>query len=335
MKLFVIASLFTATAATCANECSKHGSCGEHDICTCDPNWIGGDCSEAKCPYGASWSTDTDGAEYAECSSRGACDRKTGVCKCAAGFSGASCQRTECADKCSGHGVCSAPTTAGSRVALTVQQSCSCDAGWSGYACADRVCPHGDDPLTKVNLDSVLKTSIAQADEVQTIRVKSDNMDEFSMDTFTLTYTDLFGAKYTTYPLSQDQLTAGQVERALENLPDGALSNVTVTLTSAHVGANAAASYYNEFAVTFINQPGDLNMLSVNTKGCKVAGCIPQYFGFAQANGGAIVTKTETVKGTKEHVECAGRGTCNREDGLCVCYKGFYGPACNEQSILA
>merc|ERR1712096_485777 len=182
----------------------------------------------------------------------------------------------------------------GSRTALTVEQSCVCDAGWTGHSCADRLCPHGDDPLTKVNKDATLKTSISQADEVQTIRITSDNHLEYSVDSFTITYTDLFGQAYTTYPLYQEELTAGQVERALENLPDGALSNVTVSSSGVH------DSFFNEFAITFIDQPGDQNMLQVNTQGCKIAGCIPQYYGFVKANGGGAVTYTETVKGTKE-----------------------------------
>ena len=328
MKMFVLASLFTSAAATCANSCSNHGSCGEHDKCACDPNWTGGDCSEAVCPYGASWSQATDGAEYAECSSRGACDRKTGQCKCSAGFSGASCQRTECADKCSGHGVCSAPTTKGSRTAVTVQQSCACDAGWTGHACADRLCPRGDDPLTKTNKDEILKTSISQTDEKQTVLLVSDHAQAFSVDTFTLTYIDSFGAEYTTYPLNQFALSGGKIERALENLPDGVLPNVTVTNT------NTPSTFRNSFVITYVANTGDLNMIRVNKAGCKVAGCIPQYFGFSGTTGGTV-TYTETAKGTKENVECAGRGSCNREEGLCMCYKGFFGPACNEQSVLA
>jgi len=334
MKVFVIATIFASASASCSNSCSQHGTCGEHDICECDPNWMGGDCSLAKCPYGASWSANVDGNAYAECSSRGECDRKTGQCKCQPGYTGASCQRTECVDHCSGHGVCEAPITLGSRVPVTEQQSCKCDNGWTGINCGQRTCPHGDDPLTKTNYDANLKKAITQTDEVQTIRISSAHVQAFSVDTFTLTYTlpDSEEA-FTTYPLNQFGLTSGKIERALENLPNGVLLNVTV---GAVTTVTSAPNFHNTFAVTFVANTGDQKMLTVNSKGCKVAGCIPQYFGCSGTNGaGCTVTYTETKKGTKEHVECAGRGICDRETARCSCFKGFYGDACDHQSTLA
>lgn len=331
MKVILVASLLTTASAACANACSNHGSCGEHDKCACDPQWQGGDCSLAKCPFGASWSQPIDGQEYSECSSRGECDRKTGTCACAPGYSGASCQRTECENQCSGHGVCGQPSTTG-RVAVVEQQSCECDAGWTGVSCAVRLCAHGDDPLTKANYDPVLKTSISQADEVQQIKISSDGLQAFSVDTFTLTYTDpITSAKYTTYPLYQFALTAGKLERALENLPDGILSNVTVTNTASK--ATGSGNQYNEFQVTFVSNPGDLKPIEVNSAGCNTAGCTPAYYGCSGA--GCTVTTSELTKGTKENIECAGRGTCDREAMTCACFSGFYGLACDQQSILA
>ncbi len=42
--LSAAASLGIANAE-CPNACSGHGQCGPHDMCTCDRNWQGSDCS--------------------------------------------------------------------------------------------------------------------------------------------------------------------------------------------------------------------------------------------------------------------------------------------------
>ncbi|GMI25624.1 hypothetical protein TrRE_jg1846, partial [Triparma retinervis] len=43
---------------------------------------------------------------YMECSNKGLCDRKTGMCECFDGYDGAACQRASCPNSCSGHGTC-------------------------------------------------------------------------------------------------------------------------------------------------------------------------------------------------------------------------------------
>lgn len=44
----LIASGVTIISAECPNACSGHGSCGARDMCTCDPNFQGSDCSLRK-----------------------------------------------------------------------------------------------------------------------------------------------------------------------------------------------------------------------------------------------------------------------------------------------
>ena len=48
-----------------------------------------------------------------------------------------------------------------------------------------------------------------------------------------------------------------------------------------------------------------------------------------------IVKFTPASTGNYEYVsECAGRGLCNRGEGLCECFSGYTGDNCEEQSVL-
>lgn len=39
------------------------------------------------------------------------------------------------------------------------------------------------------------------------------------------------------------------------------------------------------------------------------------------------------IIGNEAGRDCSGRGNCDYKSGLCQCYKGFHGAACNKQSI--
>jgi len=43
---------FASVEGECPNACSGHGQCGSYDMCTCDRNWQGSDCSQRTCPFG-------------------------------------------------------------------------------------------------------------------------------------------------------------------------------------------------------------------------------------------------------------------------------------------
>ena len=53
--------------------------------------------------------------EYAECSAKGLCDRKSGTCECFTGYEGSACQRTTCPNDCNGHGTCESIREVGTR----------------------------------------------------------------------------------------------------------------------------------------------------------------------------------------------------------------------------
>jgi hypothetical protein len=59
--------------------------------CVCDIGSRGPDCSLLECPSGADPLGGFGSETGRECSGRGKCDTKTGLCRCHSGFHGAAC----------------------------------------------------------------------------------------------------------------------------------------------------------------------------------------------------------------------------------------------------
>ena len=108
---------------------------------------------------GKGWRAGDGGSAHAvvECAARGLCDRATGACACATGYTGDACQRAACPAACSGNGQCTTQKNLVEEGTLgaagyaaadgAAQAGCRCDAGFRGADCSLRECPSGDDPL--------------------------------------------------------------------------------------------------------------------------------------------------------------------------------------------
>lgn len=61
------------------------------------------------------------------------------------------------------------------------------------------------------------------------------------------------------------------------------------------------------------------------------------FIGVGRTSGIVILFKfTPVTTGTYTYVsQCSNRGACNNEEGLCQCFKGYHGDACQKQSSLA
>jgi hypothetical protein len=95
-------------------------------------------------------------------------DGSVGVCSCMLGFSGHACERMACPTACNGNGRCMSMHDQSVRMrnSQSVQytyngvwdanriEGCICDLKYTGYDCSQRVCPNGDDPLTKGQVQS-------------------------------------------------------------------------------------------------------------------------------------------------------------------------------------
>jgi hypothetical protein len=240
-------------AQWCPNFCAGHGICGDDEVCQCFDDWTSYDCSERVCPYGLSWVL-SDAAEreaastpsfplglraYVECSAKGECNRKTGICECFEGFSGSGCRRSNCPNNCSGNGVCILEADVAGYYGRTgrlqaqkqywngrMARRCMCDSHFWGNDCSQRICPQGVDPEVETC------EHIKRAKDVQTITVSLANdlalMDPSQIDQyFALTFTDVFDARVTTRPISFWE-DAGSVQQALLALPNFAIMDVEV-----------------------------------------------------------------------------------------------------------
>jgi len=236
----LMASALGFAAASCPSNCNGHGVCGEYDLCHCYANWNGLSCADRVCPYGKAWvdspfhqsaqahtgwdhESGVAAHDYAECSNRGDCDRKTGECSCYDGYTGQGCRKSVCPNDCSGHGQCMYIDEMGENTrqdqledyaflyhtegngAFDIRydgwddkasMGCVCDAGYEGLDCSSMRCPRGDDPLTKQD-----GNGDAQVAEIQTITIAAGLGNDALSGSYTLTYTDLYGSKWTTRPL--------------------------------------------------------------------------------------------------------------------------------------
>ena len=145
--------------------CSGHGDCFRNGKCSCwarpngDPAWQASDCSQRTCPKAAAWVAVATAANEAhpmvECSNKGICKRKRGICDCFEGYSGIACERTECPNDCSQNGICYSQKLLAEEAGMTYTTpwdakkitGCVCDPGYRGPDCSLQECPTGPDVM--------------------------------------------------------------------------------------------------------------------------------------------------------------------------------------------
>jgi hypothetical protein len=211
-------------------------------------------------------------------------------------------------------------------------RGCTCDAGFAAWDCAERSCPLGDDPLTG-----------GQVDEAQLLRCDLDPADPlFQGNQFTLSFR---GA--VTRPFSP-RANAADVKALLEELPtigsvdvefDGGAGAFTLCdarfASSPTLSPDSQPASGNIVRITFTTEHGALPRLTVLDQAARPLFGAKDNAVFTAARGEALTrtlsvdplpVATETLRsvtGTKESIECSGRGLCDRRSGLCQCFSGF------------
>lgn len=314
-----------------------------------------------------------DRHDYAECAGRGICNRESGDCECFAGYEGKACQRTTCPNSCSGHGQCAYISDLPYQVApfdwynnfygnsnlngdflpqapntFTYRgwdnhktRGCVCDPEWADVDCSKRMCPHGNDIM-----DHREDVSTAQIYHAQSISLTlASGPDAQELNTFALTFKSKLNETFTTTPIVWDHpgsvtvsdsslfvAFSRDVKTALEALPNNVIDQVTVTTTST-VPSTTSGLVATIIVVTFTgdNVQGKQNLLTVRNYECG-DGCTPKLSGLELVPGNSAIV--ETVVADYNSYECGRRGKCNYDSGLCQCFAGYTGPACNTITAL-
>lgn len=321
-------------------ECGGHGVCDNSTYtCACDVGYYAGDCSLRTCPYGPAWFSEATGPDEAhestECSTMGVCDRTLGRCECRDGFGGVACERMECPTDeegvvCSGHGRClpmwrlaeetdysgtAADITYGAETRQNEDQwdsrrihACYCDTKDGHQGDAGPVAYISGVLAANPNVGGYTGYDCSRrwcptgddprtsggVFEVQTIRCSAATT---TGERFRIGF-----RRHVSQWISSNA-SAAAVEAALENL--STVGSVRVTFSSGKSACEPSWAYETAagMSVTFLSELGDVPMMTTE----------PFY------------NVTETVKGTKEEVECANQGYCDYVQGECMCLNGFVG----------
>jgi len=325
------ATIFILTAsavnAACDNQCSGHGECMVDDVCNCHDNWgIGmsydsGDCSDRICPFEIAWvdkPTEFGAGDkawnnfhgYSECSGKGICDRKSGLCECFDGYEGKACKRTSCPNDCSGHGTCEYIEDLGFGVTWNQYteydfktdlkefpyfgwdnhktRGCVCDSQYADVDCSKRMCPHGTDVLD-LHENLILAERAQKQSIVFNIGDRAAPPFDDTVQTFALKFRSRLNETFTTVPIKFDRGTStadddvehtdfkNDIRLALLQLPHQVIDDVEVT-TEFDVTTPTNPNF--KLTIAFVGNAvqGPQNLLEVVDNKCG-DGCTPQLRG--------------------------------------------------------
>ena len=208
---------------------------------------------------------------------------------------------------------------------------CECDYGYTGIDCSDRLCPSGVDP---VNPEDCAVESTGEeffGSDQQVIRFPSD-LPQYQW--FYLEFESEFGGvPFRTHAIEYDPANsaklAGDIQAALESLPNAALPSVQTRIVDDEVG------YTGTVLVAFTDDatPGRQQLLQCFSPGPDdaSAGCDGVFPKVESVNPNAVECETAYYNAESEiysSYECSGRGECDRASGKCDCHSGFNGPRC-------
>jgi hypothetical protein len=217
----------------------------------------------------------------------------------------------ECANGCSGHGVCGA------------NDMCTCYRNWQGNDCAHRTCPyafaHTTTPQGDLNLDGDrLDNSGKILSEQGTIKI----------NTKTITFANSGVVENTEVKVGDGLKICDEtfVITAVSGCTSGLCTSVTVD----HVATKTCTSYDVYLHLVTQRRPsGDWEIWPGDFSG---SGNQHTHF---DSNNNDVLDTTKINHATDEghfYMECSNAGLCDRSTGVCECFDGWTGAACTRQA---
>ncbi len=237
-----------------------------------------------------------------------------------------------------------------------MNQACVCDPGFSGIDCSERECPRGDDPLTKERAfcgERPCHNSVQQfdltSDSASILRFEFKDWKGRSQAVSVPVSTAEDAPGLITEANSRTRIpgsltTAGKIMYTIRAaFPEEYLNQVEVRAAGKLVGSTYTADQINNggtnrYFITFTGAPGRQDLIKLSGLAA-VANSVSYVEAMESGTGYATATTPGAagnffLYGNNEELPCSGRGSCNKGSGLCECFAGYYGAACDYQNVL-
>ena len=327
----------------------------------CGTGLYGYGCSKRLCSYGQAWVADSfmssDPSDelyvpwgdstvggmhaYQECSGKGICNRLNGKCSCFDGYHGKGCRYKECPNNCGEHGVCQPAYVVNSAYqSLLAPKSqfwdydrsfrCECDYGYTGVDCSDKICPEGLDPVDPADCVACGPTEQFCGAGQQLISFP-DALQEGTW--FYLEFETKFGGvPFRTHPIRYTAATplvlAGDIQLALEGLPNEAIPTIQTRVVDNEVGYAASI----QVAFTDATTAGRQHLLACVAPSTTDTSCTSGAQPMIDSTNALGVDCEVSYYNEDEEVNtaytCSARGECDTSNGKCQCHSGFNGQRC-------
>jgi len=249
----------------------------------------------------------------------GKCDRLTGECACRDGFTGSACQRMACKNatspdgefvECGGRGRCLSMREMASQADFVSLfnsgavydewdadqiYGCVCDEDYTGYACDQRSCPYGVDPLFPGD------------DEIQVIDCTCN---EPCSGTLKLAFN---GFATSAIPPTA---TAELVKARLEAL--STIGEVELNMTG---NFSICDNLGTTTEIIFRTEHGQLPAIQVISSSLDSPGVTIEVF--TDGERSSLYPDIQSRRGTKVYAECSNHGICDYDTGSCLCHDYF------------